>query len=178
MDDATEDIVMEDENEQGPAALKRLREKLAVAVKEKQEYLEGWQRARADFANFKREEGARSEHAEQRVRMECAEAIIPALDAFEMAFKTPSFQQASTEWKAGMSGLYNELLKSLQKFGIMSFSPVGEHFNPREQEAVREVPVAEKEKEHSVTSVERSGYKMGEQIIRPAQVSVGVFQKE
>ena len=58
-------------------ALKRLREKLATCVKEKQDYLEGWQRARADFSNFKREENQRDVEHEERIKAELAEAIIP-----------------------------------------------------------------------------------------------------
>ncbi|MDE2213450.1 MAG: nucleotide exchange factor GrpE [Patescibacteria group bacterium] len=177
MSEPDDEIIAEDEAEAGPAALKKMRERLAQAVKEKQEYLEGWQRARADFVNYKKEEGAREGRREERIKEELAEAVIPALDAFEMAFKSPAFEKAPKEWRAGMAGLYGELLKSLSKFGIMSFSPVGEHFDPRRHDAAREVPVEEKEKEHAVISVERSGYLLGERVIRPAQVSVGIHKK-
>jgi molecular chaperone GrpE len=177
MNGSDDEIVSEEEAENPAAALKKLREKLSACVDEKKEYLDGWQRARADFLNYKREESSRRDEIEARLRSEFAEALIPALDSFEMAFKSPSFQSASQEWKAGMSGLYNELLKSLGRFGIISFSPVGEHFDPKEHEAVREVPVDSGEKEHTVVSVERSGYKAGERVIRPAQVSVGVHKK-
>ena len=66
MDDTEEEFVPEDEGS-GPAALKSLREKLKKAVEEKQEYLEGWQRARADLANYKREEA--QAHGEKEERM-------------------------------------------------------------------------------------------------------------
>jgi molecular chaperone GrpE (heat shock protein) len=56
MDGTEEEFVPEDEAVDGPSALKKLREKLKKAVEEKQEYLDGWQRARADFANYKKEE--------------------------------------------------------------------------------------------------------------------------
>ena len=58
MDELEEEFIPEDEQEEGPGALKKLREKLKKAVEEKQEYLEGWQRSRADFANYKREEAS------------------------------------------------------------------------------------------------------------------------
>ena len=40
-------------------SLKRLREKLKKCVSEKQQYLDGWQRTKADFINYKKDEGER-----------------------------------------------------------------------------------------------------------------------
>ncbi|MDE1924863.1 MAG: nucleotide exchange factor GrpE [Patescibacteria group bacterium] len=177
MPDSDEELIPEDEAEMGLALVKKLREKLKKAVEEKQEYLEGWQRARADFANFKREEAGFVQAKEERIRAEFAETIIPALDSFEMALKSPSFNNASQEWKSGITSVYNELKKSLEKFGIVSFSPLGEMFDPNRHEAVRQVEVGQADKEHTVVSVERSGYTLGDNIIRPAQVSVATFAK-
>lgn len=160
----------------GPALIKRLREKLKKAVEEKQEYLEGWQRVRADFANFKREEAGMIQAKEDRIRAEFAETIIPALDSFEMALRSPSFNNTSAEWKSGITSVYKELQKSLEKFGIVSFSPLGEMFDPKLHEAVREVEVGQPDKDHTVVSVERSGYTLNDKIIRPAQVSVAKFK--
>ncbi len=183
-DDVIEEIVEDDEESQGPAAIKKLREKLAAAVKEKQEYLEGWQRARADFANFKKEEAQMVGEREDRVKAEIAESIISALDAFEMAIKSPSFQTVDAQWQKGMTGVYQQLVQSLGKNGIVQTGGfgkekelVGRPFDPAQHEAVREVPVETLELDHTVVSVERSGYSIGERIIRPAQVSVGAFTK-
>ena len=162
----------------GPRLVKKLRDRLKKAIEEKQQYLEGWQRSRADFANFKQQEAGFAQAKEDRIRAEFAESIIPALDSFELALKSPSFNNASQEWKSGITSVYKELQKSLEKFGIISFSPLGELFDPGKHEAVREVEVGQPDKEHTVVSVERSGYSLGDKIIRPAQVSVATFAKE
>ncbi len=171
-DQVDEEFVPEGEDEQGPVALKGVREKLAVAVKEKQEYLEGWQRARADFANFKKDEALMHIEREARIRAELAEAIIPTLDSFEMAFTSPSFAAGDLQWQTGMKALYQGLLESLGRVGVGSFSPVGEKFNPHRHEALREVETSDARKNHSIESVLRSGYTVGEKVVRPAQVSV------
>src|SRR3989344_1514768 len=61
-----DDVVFEDEDAHSADALKRLREKLHVCLAERQEYLDGWQRARADFVNARRaEEESRSRSTEE-----------------------------------------------------------------------------------------------------------------
>ena len=52
--DVDSDIVSEEENETPQALIKKLKERLTVCEKEKQEYMNGWQRERADFINFKK----------------------------------------------------------------------------------------------------------------------------
>lgn len=184
MEAPDEEFIPEEEAEEGPAALKKLREKLKKAVEEKQEYLEGWQRSRADFANYKKEETAHHEQKELRLRAEFAEALIPALDSFEMAFKAKSFEDSSSEWKAGLMSVYRELVRSLERFGIKLYTPLGEKFDPSRHEAIRETKVFSKEEDHTVVSVERSGYAVvspgqsgGEHVIRPAQVTIGNFNQ-
>lgn len=178
MSDAIEEeFIPEDEIEAGPAALKKLREKLAVAIKEKQEYMEGWQLSRAEFANYKKQEALFETQKEERMKAEFAESILPALDAFAMAFRDPSFEKADAGWKQGIESVHRELIKALEKMGISAFSPLGEAFDPNKHEAVREIPVDSSEKDQTVASVERSGYTLGDRIIRPAQVSIGVFKQ-
>lgn len=177
MNSAEEEFVPEEETEEGPAVLKKLREKLKKAVEEKQEYLEGWQRSRADFANYKREETALHQQKEDRLRAEMAEAIIPALDSFEMAFHSKWYESAAPEWKGGVMSIYRELVRSLERFGIKLFTPLGEPFDPQKHEAVRQVTVDTEEEDHVVISVERSGYAAGDHIIRPAQVTIGNYEK-
>lgn len=177
MNGTEEEFVPEEEAEEGTAALSKLREKLKKAVAEKQEYLEGWQRARADFTNYKREESALHAQKEDRLRADMAEAIIPALDAFEMAFATKWYKDAAPEWKGGVMSIYRELVRSLERFNIKLHTPLGEPFDPQKHEAVRHVPVDTKEQEDVVVSVERSGYTAGDRVIRPAQVSIGQFKQ-
>lgn len=158
MSDTEEEFIPEDELEEGPAALKRLREKLKKAVGEKQEYLEGWQRSRADFANFKKEEASMHADRLDRLRAELLGSLLPALDALELAVK-----HHPEEKTLGM--LEKQFLDSLKSFGVERFGEKGEEFSPHKHEALRQ-----NEKGEEVESVQRSGYAVGEKIIRPAHV--------
>ncbi len=165
MDSTEEEFVAEEEAEQGPAAIKSLRDKLKKAVAEKQEYLEGWQRARADLVNYKREEAQAHDEKETRILANFVESLLPALDAFEMALKhAPSDE---------LELVHKQLLGSLKSIGVEQFGATGEDFDPHKHEAL-----AKRGDDHKVESVERSGYAIhsdgqaGDKIIRPAQVII------
>lgn len=158
-DEIVEEFVDEEEAEAGPTALKKLREKLNKAIAEKQEYLDGWQRSRADFANFKREEANLQADKEARIVNDLIEALLPALDTLELLLK----HDASANNKM----LEKQFLDSLSKLGVERFGEAGEPFDPHRHEAL-----AQKGDQHMIESVERSGYSIGEKIIRPAQVII------
>ena len=172
-DSSDEEFVSEEESEAGPAAIKSLREKLKKAVEEKQEYLEGWQRSRADFANFKREEALIHGDREARITADMIEALIPSLDTLELAVR----HSVSDKEKSGLEMIYKQFLGSLKNMGVERYGASGETFNPHKYEALREVETTDKTQDHTVESVERSGYAVGEKIVRPAQVSVFAFKE-
>ena len=165
MDIPEEEFVSEEEADGGTVALKSLREKLKKAIEEKQEYLEGWQRARADLVNYKKETAAGHGESQERILAEVIEELLPALDVLELSVKhdnTPSLKM-----------LENQFLSVLKKIGIERFGTVGDDFDPRRHEAL-----AKRGDDHKVESVERSGYSIrsdgqaGDKIIRPAQVII------
>lgn len=150
----------EELEDSGPGLIKRLREKLKKAVDEKQEYLEGWQRARADFANYKKEEASMHADREARLTAKAVEEMLPALDALELARKhSPD--------DATLAMLEKQFIESLKRLGVERFGSVGDEFDPSLHEAL-----AMKGEDHLIQSVERSGYKIGSTIIRAAQVII------
>lgn len=163
METSDEEFVSEEPSDaealEGREAVKRLREKLKKAVEEKQEYLEGWQRARADFANYKREEASMHGDREARMKANLIEELIPALDVLELSLKH--------EDSPTLRMIEKQFLDALKRLGVERFGQTGEEFNPNIHEAL-----AKQSEEHIVTSVERSGYKVNETIIRPAQVII------
>ena len=169
MEDSEEDFVLEEEGEALTDTLKKLRERLKIATKEKQEYLEGWQRARADFTNEKRESDNRRAEMSTDVKAKVAEKLIPLIDSFELALSQESFKSLDASWKTGITSLSDEAMRVLISLGVESFNPINEPFDPNSMNAVRELPG----KDHVVISVDRQGFKIGDRVIRPAYVAVG-----
>lgn len=165
-----DDIVLEeDDSSEGVEAVAKLRARLKKAVADKQEYLDGWQRARADFQNEKRSAAERLAQVRDAAYAEAAEKLLPLVDAFDMAFASPAWATLDASFRTGIESLREETLKALKELGVEAFRPLGEPFDPNTMSAVREMEGPEGQ----VVSVERQGFKMGGRLIRAAYVGVG-----
>ncbi|MEK7068527.1 MAG: nucleotide exchange factor GrpE [Patescibacteria group bacterium] len=164
METSDEEFVSEEEAAGGPALVKRLREKLKKAVEDKQEYLDGWQRARADFANYKKEEASMHADREARAKAGVIEKLLPALDALEMALRHSPGKELEI--------LQKQFDEALTRLGVERYGAPGEPFDPSVHEALRQVETDKPEEDHTIASVERSGYKINDYSIRPAQVTI------
>src|SRR4029079_3644156 len=81
-----DDIIVDEENETPEALVKKLKEKIKTLEKEKQENMDGWQRERADFINFKKRMETEKFEVIKYANESLVEELIPVLNSFEMAF--------------------------------------------------------------------------------------------
>ena len=182
MKDEQDDIILDDETgiddsvvaeESQKETIKKLREKLAEAIKEKQEYLTNWQKAQADFMNMrKRDEQEKKDYAKFAAEAVVMD-VIPVLDTFALATKNKEVWEAlPKDWRIGMESIINQLDKVLQTHGLIQYGKVGEQFDPTKYEAI-EMKKAEAEKEdNTIAEVLQPGYALHDRVIRPAKVSV------
>lgn len=116
--DQADDVVFDEDAELGDnQVVKKLREKLKTAVEEKQTYLDGWQRDKAEFMNArKRDEEAKQEFLKFS-KINVIEDILPVIDSFDMAMANKaSWESISEEWrKAWREFTINFLESSLSK---------------------------------------------------------------
>jgi len=170
------DIDFEAADEMGdiPAAqakIKKMREQLKETQSKRDEYLDGWQRCKADSINARKELLADADKRAERQKMDLIEDLIPVLDSFDMAAGSEAWAEVSDGFRTGMEQVRNQLLEVLSSNGVQRYGKVGEQFDPRTEEAVQEMDDAAGES-HSVVKILRYGYKMGDRIIRPAQVVI------
>jgi molecular chaperone GrpE len=169
-----DDIVFDEDAELGDnQVVKKLREKLKTAVEEKQGYLDGWQRDKAEFMNVrKRDEDAKQEFL-KFAKLNVIEDVLPVLDSFDMAMANKaSWDAVSAEWRAGVEGIYNQLFGVLVKQGVTVFGAKGDVFDPNLHQSVSMVPTDDKSKDHTVAEVLQKGYALSGRVIRPAMVQV------
>ncbi len=152
------------------AKIKKLRDELKEAQAKRDEYLDGWQRCKADAINSRKDMLAEAERKSERIKMGLMEDIIPVLDSFDMAASTEAWAQVSNNWKNGMEQVRNQLLEVMARNGVERFGKIGDAFDPRFHEVIQEV---EGEGEpHAIVKILRFGYSMGTTVLRPAQVFV------
>lgn len=155
-----------DEEARADLKVKKLREELETVRKEKQEYLDGWQRSKADYVNvLKRSEGE-TKTAKMMGVVKAVEALLPAYDALERA-------KEHGEIPTGFQGIVKQLESAFASLGLEALGMVGEKFDPILHEALGQDPVKTVEEDDTVTTILEKGWRIGELIIRPAKVRVG-----
>ncbi len=173
----TDDVEFEEVNEEGEVdardTIKKLRAKIKTLEKEKQENMNGWQRAQADYANLKKETEVRRVEDIKFANKKLVLELLPVLDAYDMARgNEEAWNKVDQNWRMGIEYIFNQLTGIFEKEGIIQFGKVGEKFNPNLHESVEIIKTEEKEKDDVLAQVLQKGYKIGEVILRPARVKV------
>lgn len=142
---------------------------MAEAEAKAAEYLSGWQRAKADFINYKKDETARFEDFARYSSAEMLKEFITILDSFDLAITA---LEKNGPVEKGVYMIRAQIEDFLKKRGLERLEvDIGSEFDPRFSEAVAEV---ESEKfPGKVAEVVEPGYKLFEKVIRPARVIVG-----
>jgi len=143
-------------------------EELVEALAKRDEYLALAQRTQADFENYRKRVAKEALAAQRKGAAKLARELLPALDNRDRALEAAAEQDPLLE---GVKLVRGELHAALARTGIESFSPKGERFDPVEHEAMAQQPVDGVEG-GLVAEVYQPGYRMGEEIIRPARVLV------
>ncbi|MDD5431047.1 MAG: nucleotide exchange factor GrpE [Candidatus Pacebacteria bacterium] len=143
-----------------------IEERLKKCEQEKEEYLNGWKRAKADYINFQKDEMKRLAEAIKYGNEELIKELLPALDSFDLAIASNNDEH----FKKGMEIIYSQFEKILSKQGLEQIKSTGEKFDPSVHEAVMEI---ESDKEPGTIVEEMvKGWKLNEKVIRPAKVKV------
>lgn len=159
--------------------------------KQADEYLNNWKRERADFVNYKKEEGKR---VEELVKFANEGLILELLDIIEESIIARSqmpkeIEEKYPEWLAGIDGVRAKGFEFLKRHGVERIKTVGEKFDPMLHESVGEMPpasatpslnaseacskatVGESEPEMVAEEV-NPGFTLHERVIKPARVKI------
>ncbi len=173
----TEETIAEAVAAQAPAAAaaegeaSSLAAQLAEAEARAAEYLEGWQRERAELANYrKRVERERTE-IYQNARVDVTTRFLPVLDDFERALNAIPEDARPHEWVNGVTLIYRKLQSILEAEGIVAIDALGKPFDPNLHEAISQDENDSFESDH-VIEVLQKGYRYGDRVLRPALVRV------
>jgi len=151
--------------------LDALKSELEAAEAKCAEYLDGWQRARAEFANYKRRMEAEREDMRCRSKEDILHKLLPVVDDFERAFQTIPTEYADTPWANGVSMILSKMLAFLNQENVTVMEAVGKPFDPHYHEAM----LREDSTSHpdgAVLEELQRGYLLGDRVLRPAMVKV------
>lgn len=171
--DEHDDVHLESEDPEAEAKaegkVKKLRDELEQLRAEKQEYLDGWQRSKADYINALKRFENDVRAAKQGGMVKAVETLLPAYDALERA-------KEHGEIPDGFQAIARQLESAFKNLGLEPIGVVGEKFNPALHEAFGRDATQSKDEDDAITAVLERGWKIGESVIRPAKVRVAHFE--
>jgi molecular chaperone GrpE len=147
---------------------------LVDAHKEKEEYLELARRTQADFENFRKRMAAEVQAAAVRGKSDLIREVVPALDDLERALQAAGLDPEGDSEDGlahGVLLVFRGLRETLARNGVEAIDPKGEKFDPQWHEALSTVAL-EGAESGAVVEVMQKGYKLGDQLVRPARVVV------
>jgi molecular chaperone GrpE len=154
-----------------PEEVRALQIELGECQAKMNEYLDGWQRARAEFANYKK----RIEREQAQVYLNAAGNIIKryldVADDLDRALKNSPGEGEGAEWAAGIDLIYRKLLSILESEGVTVIEAEGQVFDPNFHEAISN-EAAPGVPSGQIIAVVKQGYLLGEHVLRPAGVRV------
>lgn len=148
-----------------------LETQLKEAEEQAAEYLDGWQRARAELANFKKRAERERGQLVSTIKANVILDLVPILDDLELAVEHLPQDLDGHEWASGVLLIQRKLVALLEEMGLEEIEAAGQPFDPELHEAVMQVPSDEHEP-GTVVDVLRKGYRMEDRIIRAAMVRV------
>ncbi|GAA1773001.1 nucleotide exchange factor GrpE [Kocuria aegyptia] len=134
-----------------------------------EERLEELRRLQAEFVNFKHRTAREKEQLRTFVTGDLLQTLLPVFDDIDAA------RQAGDLTDGPFAAIANKLEETLVRQGLVRIGEVGEKFDPNVHEAVLQQPTSEVEPDQ-VSMVLRSGFRIGERVVRPAQVAVAVAE--
>ena len=148
------------------AKVAKLKAELKQSDAERKEYLDGWQRAKADLANFKKDEARRFDEFMKFAAEGVISEVVQVLDSFDLALR----HDMPKDVEKGIVMIRSQLEDILRRRGLAVIPAIGQKFNPAFHEAIAEV---ESDAEEGVVAEElQKGYMLHEKVLRPARVKL------
>lgn len=137
-------------------------------AKERDEYLDGWKRAKADLINYKKEEAKRFESILKFSNEQILRDLLIVMDSFDLAIAALG-EEAKTE--KGIFLIRAQFEDVLKRYGLERVpTAVGEPFDPVSHDAV--ATVESTQASGTITEEVECGYVLGGKVIRPTRVKV------
>jgi len=147
--------------------LEKLKKQLKEQEKQAQEYLSGWQRAKADYLNREKEIEREKIDWVKFTNLDLILKLLPTLDAFDYSLKHVPKELKNNQWVKGTEQIKKQLDSFLKVQNIEKIKTTGQKFNPDLHEAVEK-----KGEEGKIVKEIQAGYLMNDKVIRTAKVII------
>jgi molecular chaperone GrpE len=172
-EEAPDEPAVLEEEEEAVDQVSALLEELEEAKRKEAEYLDGWQRARAELANARRRFQREQEQTYAGAKGDVLVRVLPVVDDFERAFATlpEEIEEEEKAWLGGLRLIWRKLQALLQQEGVSPVEAAGQEFDPYLHQAVTHEPSETVPEGHVIDEMQK-GYQMDGRVLRPSIVRV------
>jgi len=136
-----------------------------------EEYLDGWQRARAEFANYKKRIEREQAQVYQNAAASVLKRFLDVLDDLDRALQNRPQDGEGAAWAEGIDLVYRKFNSILEAEGVTRIQAEGTFFDPNLHEGISQEDNDEYES-GQIIAVVKNGYWIGDRVLRPATVRV------
>jgi molecular chaperone GrpE len=155
-----------------PTYVEELEQKVAEKDKQIQEYLTKYRQASSEFDEMRLRLRREISKDVERARRDVISELLEVLDNLERAVDAARSAASSETLLQGVDMVRRQFLSKLEGLGVKPIDSADARFDPALHEAVSTVPAATPEQDGKVIGVVRQGYRIGDEILRPAAVAV------
>jgi molecular chaperone GrpE len=160
------------------AELETLRAALEEAEARAAEYLDGWQRARAEFANYRRRQEQQRQQMQVAAKANLLLQLVPVMDDLKRALEAVPAESEGEPWVSGVEQVQRKWQTALEHMGLSAMLvEAGEIFDPAYHEALTHEP-NEEVGAGQIIQVVQPGYQVNDTVLRPALVRVSSGKPE
>jgi molecular chaperone GrpE len=155
-----------------PTYVEELEQKVAEKDKQIQEYLTKYRQASSEFDEMRLRLRREISKDVERARRDVISELLEVLDNLERAVDAARSAASSETLLQGVDMVRRQFLSKLEGLGVKPIDSADARFDPVLHEAVSTVPAATPEQDGKVIGVVRQGYRIGDEVLRPAAVAV------
>jgi molecular chaperone GrpE len=151
--------------------LENLENELKAYQAKAEEYLDGWQRARAEFANYKKRVEREQAQAYQNASANIFKRYLDVLDDLDRALRNRPADGEGAAWAEGIELIYRKFYSILEAEGVSLMQADKQYFDPNLHEAISQEENDQYE-DGQIIEVVKNGYMLGDRVLRVATVRV------
>ena len=155
-----------------PTYVEELEQKVAEKDKQIQEYLTKYRQASSEFDEMRLRLRREISKDVERARRDVISELLEVLDNLERALEAARISTSGETLLQGVDMVRRQFLSKLEGLGVKPIDSADARFDPALHEAVSTVPAATPEQDGKVIGVVRQGYRIGDEVLRPAAVAV------
>ncbi len=160
--------------------LESLEQKIKELETQVQENMDGWQRARADYANLQKQHASQMENLKTYIVSGFVEDLLPVLDSFSMAMaNTEVWEKVDQNWRMGIEYILKQFNDTLDRYEVREIEcGTGDSFDPELHQAMDKIETDDQNQDGTIESVMQKGYKVKDTVIRPVKVKTFEYIKK